>query len=176
MLIRSSAAATAARFAFAAFAIVALSASAEAANITFVATNGNDANPCTVITAPCKTLQRAYTVTPINGTINVLTSLESTLTINKNITVIGDGVAIVGSIVIGTSSTSAVVTLRGLALNGAKIYNNGIRIDAAAAVHIEDCTVERYTKRHQALRVHRHQALRFRHRLARQRRQRPLCL
>ena len=37
---------------------------AEAAHITFVASNGNDANPCTVLTAPCKTLQRAYTVTP----------------------------------------------------------------------------------------------------------------
>ena len=145
MLIRSFAAATAARLAFAAFAIFAFSAAAEAANITFVAANGNDANPCTVITAPCKTLQRAYTVTPINGTINVLTSLDTaTLAINKNITVVGNGVAIVGSIVIGTSSTNAVVTLRGLALNGAKIYTNGIRIDAAAAVHIEDCTVERY--------------------------------
>ena len=120
------------------------SAAAEAAGLTFVAANGNDANPCTVITAPCKTLQRAYTVTPINGTINVLTSLESTLTINKNIIVAGNGVEIVGSIVIGTSSTNAVVTLRGLALNGAKIYNNGIRIDAAAVVHIEECTVERY--------------------------------
>ena len=130
MLIRSFAAATAARLVFATFAIVALSAAAEAANITFVAANGNDANPCTVITAPCKTLQRAYTVTPINGTINVLTSLDNaTLAINKNITVIGDGVAIVGAIAIGTSSTNAVVTLRGLALNGAKIYTNGIRID-----------------------------------------------
>ena len=75
-----------------------------------------------------------------------MTPLDTaTLAINKNITIAGDGVAIVGSIAIGTSSTNAVVTLRGLNLNGAKIYPNGIRIDAAAAVHIENCTVERYT-------------------------------
>ena len=35
--------------------------------------------------------------------------------------------------------------MRGLQLNGVGIIANGIRIDSAAAVHIEDCTVERYT-------------------------------
>jgi hypothetical protein len=137
-------AAAAARLVFAAFAILAFSAVAEAAPlITFVASDGNDANPCSVVTAPCKTLQRAVNVAAANGTVKVLTPLQNNAVITKNITISGDGAPIVGIIVI--NSSTAVVTLRGLALNGIGGFANGIRIDAAAAVHIEDCTVERYT-------------------------------
>ena len=70
---------TAVRLVFAAFAIFAFSAAAEAAvYISYVASNGNDANPCTVVTAPCKTLPRAVAVTSANGTVKVLTALQST--------------------------------------------------------------------------------------------------
>ena len=142
MLIRSFGG-SAARLVFAAFAIFACSAAAEAQYITYVATNGNDANACTVITAPCKTLQRAVTATSANGTVRVLTPLTSSVFINKSITIEGVRPTIVGQITIG--SATAIVTLRGLALNGVGGYANGIRIDSAATVHIEDCTVERYT-------------------------------
>jgi hypothetical protein len=128
---------------FAAFASLAFAPAAEAAYISFVAANGNDANPCTVVTAPCKTLARAYSVTPANGTIRILTPLQGNLLITKNVIVEGNGATVVGAIII--DNAAATVTLRGLALNGVKNLANGIRIDAAAAVHIEDCTVERYT-------------------------------
>ena len=132
------------RLAYAAFAIVAFSASASAAPyIFFVAANGNDANPCTVVTAPCKTLQRAVNVTPANGTVSVLTALQGHVTINKSITISGDGAPIVGTITISGASTKA--TLRGLELNGVGIIATGINVTSAAAVHIEDSTVERYT-------------------------------
>jgi len=108
-----------------------------------VASNGNDANPCTVVTAPCKTLARAYSATPGNGTIRVLTPLQGALTIGKNLTIEGNGATIVGGIAI--YSSAAIVTLRGLSLDGVRNVATGIRIDAAATVHIEDCTVERYT-------------------------------
>jgi hypothetical protein len=142
MFVRSYA--TAVRLVFAVLAISAFSAAANAAvYISYVASNGNDANPCTVVTAPCKTLARAYNVTSANGTIRVLTALQSNLTIAKNMTISGDGAPIVGTIVISGASTIA--TLRGLELNGVGIIASGIRIDSAAAVHIEDCTVKRYT-------------------------------
>ena len=115
---------------------------AAAQYITYVATNGNDANPCTVVTAPCKTLQRSVNVTTANGTVRVLTPLISSVFINKSITIEGVRPTIVGQITIG--GAAAVVTLRGLALDGVGGYVNGIRIDSAAKVHIEDCTVERY--------------------------------
>ena len=142
MFIRSFGGA-AAWFVAAAFAILAFSAAAEAQYITYVASNGNDANPCTVVTAPCKTLQKAVNAALANGTVRVLTPLTSSVFINKNITISGDGAIIIGQITIG--GATAVVTLRGLALDGVGGYVNGIRIDSAAAVHIEDCTVERYT-------------------------------
>jgi hypothetical protein len=130
-------------FVFAVFAISAFSTAANAAvYISYVASNGNDANPCTVVSAPCKTLARAYNVTSANGTIRVLTALQSNLNIAKNITISGDGAPIVGTFVISGASTKAI--LQGLQLNGVGILANGIRIDSAAAVHIEDCTIERY--------------------------------
>jgi len=49
----------------------------------------------------------------------------------------------VGAIIV--NSAAATVTLRGLSLDGVKNLATGIRVDAAAAVHVEDCTVERYT-------------------------------
>jgi hypothetical protein len=133
----------AARLVFAAFAIAAFSSTAEAAlSITYVASNGNDANPCTVVTAPCETLTRAVSVTPTNGTVRVLTALQGNVVITKSITISGDGAPVVGTITISGASTIA--TLRGLELNGVGIIANGIRIDSAAAIHIENCTVERY--------------------------------
>jgi hypothetical protein len=133
-----------AQIVFAAFALSEFSAAAQAATfITYVASNGKDTNPCNVVTAPCRTLQRAVSTTLTNGTVTVLTPLQSSATLTKSITIAGDGIAIVGTIVI--ANASAIVTLRGLALDGVKGVANGIRIDSAAAVHIENCTVEHYT-------------------------------
>jgi hypothetical protein len=127
----------------AALGLLSLANPAAAQYITYVAANGNDANPCVAVTAPCKTLQRGVNVTPANGTVRVLTPLQSSVFINKSITIEGARPTIVGQITI--NSATAVVTLRGLALNGVGGYVNGIRIDSAAAVRIEDVTVERYT-------------------------------
>ena len=142
MLIRSFRV-IAAKLAFAAFAVFAFSAAAEAAVITFVASNGNDANACSLVTAPCKTLQRAVNVISADGTVRLLTPLVGGATLNKSIMIDGNGASIVGQIIV--ASPSAVVTLRGLALNGIRAAPHGIRIDSAAAVHIENCTIERYT-------------------------------
>lgn len=143
MLIRSFAGA-AALLLFAAGAILASSGAAEAAvYIAYVAANGNNANPCTVATAPCRTLQRAVNVATTNATVRVLTPLQGGAIITRSITIEGSGATVVGAIVV--NSPSAVVTLRGLALNGVGSFVSGIRVDSAAAMHIEDCTVEHYT-------------------------------
>ena len=126
-------------------AMFAWSASADAAaSITYVASNGKDANPCTVITAPCKTLQRAVDVTSDFGTVRVLTPLQGSVTVAHPITIAGDSVTIVGQITIASTES---VTLQGLALDGDYdgSFLAGILINSAAAVHIEHCTVERYT-------------------------------
>jgi hypothetical protein len=127
----------------AALSLLSLATPATAQYLTFVSATGNDANNCLVQASPCKTLQKAINVTAANGEVRLLSRLISNGYINKSITIDGAGNTLIGQIVI--NSASAVVTLRGLSLNGIRAFANGIRIDSAAEVHIEDCTVERYT-------------------------------
>jgi hypothetical protein len=123
--------------------LLSLATPAAAQYLTFVSATGNDANNCLVQASPCKTLQKAINVTAARGEVRLLSRLVSTGFINKSITIDGAGNTLVGAITI--NSASAVVTLRGLGLNGVGGYVNGVNIINAAAVHIEDCTVERYT-------------------------------
>ena len=114
----------------------------EAQTITYVSAVGNDANPCNVITAPCRTLQRGINTVLAGGEVRLLTSLQGNAVITKSLSIAGDGATLVGTIVV--NSASAVVTLRGLALDGFNGFANGVDIDAAAVVQIQDCTIERY--------------------------------
>ena len=127
----------------AALGLLSLANPAAAQYLTFVSATGNDANNCLVQASPCKTLQRAINVTTARGEVRLLSRLVSSGYINKSITIDGAGNTIVGAITI--NSASAVVILRGLGLNGVGGYPNGINIISAAAVHIEDTKVERYT-------------------------------
>jgi hypothetical protein len=136
---------TAARLTFAAFAVFAFSATAQAAvYLTFVSAAGVDTRPCSVQTQPCKTLQRAVNVTGAGGVIRILSDLPGqNAAIAKSLTVEGGGNTMIGTIIV--NNASAVVALRGLNLTGRGAVANGIRILSAAAVHIETSTVERYT-------------------------------
>ncbi len=142
MLVRSIAAA---RLVFAAFAVFAFAAAAQAQLLTFVSNAGDDTRPCTVQAQPCKTLLRAAAVTLASGTVRILSDLAAQPATNivRSVTVEGGGNSVIGAITI--SASAAVVTLRGLHLTGRDALANGIIINSAAAVHIEDCAVERYT-------------------------------
>jgi hypothetical protein len=117
------------------------------ASLTFVSATGDDTKPCTVEAQPCKTLQRAITVTPASGEIRLLSNLPlQAPSIAKSLTINGGGNTMVGKITI--NSASAIVTLRRLNLTrGGGAYVVGVNIINAAAVHIEECTVERFTQR-----------------------------
>jgi hypothetical protein len=89
-------------------------------------------------------LQRAATVTVAGGLIRVLSDLPGqSVSITKSLIIEGGGNSVIGTIVV--NNASAVVTLRRLNLTGRGAVANGIRILSAAAVHIEESTVERYT-------------------------------
>jgi hypothetical protein len=119
---------------------------AAAAPLTFVSATGDDTKPCTVQAQPCKTLQKGISVTPAGGEIRILSQLPSqNATIGSSLTVNGGGHTMLGKIII--NSASAVVTLRDLSLNGRGLTDRGIDIVNAVAVHIEGCTVERYTSK-----------------------------
>jgi hypothetical protein len=131
-----------------------LAAGYSQATVRFVATTGNDGNPCSR-TAPCRTLQEAHDKSASGDEVQVLNSGEfgPTLSITKSITISAVGVSasmhkpnFTGS-VITISNASAEVVLRGLHLSGrssSAFSGVGLAIDEAAAVHIDQCIIERF--------------------------------
>jgi hypothetical protein len=120
-----------------------LATSAQAGRLSYVSSTGNDANACT-LAAPCRTLQHAVAATKAGGEVRLIDSARhlGPVAIDKSITISGGGATVfAGPITI--NAPGAVVTLRGLVLNGDLVSHgsNGINIVAAATVHIERCTV-----------------------------------
>jgi hypothetical protein len=128
----------------AAFALLLNAAPASAQFLSFVSATGNDTNSCFVQASPCKTLQRAINQTSAGGEIQLLSTLPAQLvTVAKSLTIDGGDNTMIGTITI--NSASAIVRLRRLSLTGRHAVATGINIINAAAVHIEECSVERYT-------------------------------
>jgi len=134
------------------FVLLTLSAAAQAqATRTWVSGVGDDANPCSR-TAPCKTFAGAISKTAANGEINVLDpGGYGGVTITKSISIIADHVE-AGVLVSGTNAiiinagNTGIVTLRGLDIEGLNTGLTGIRVLSAGAVHVENCTINRFTQ------------------------------
>jgi len=115
---------------------------AHGAAISFVASNGKDANPCSRA-KPCRTLQEGVDKASDGGDVVVVDSgfYGNALTITKSIAITAIGVtAALRSIEI--DNAGATVILRGLLFAGKPANAHGITITSAASVHIEDCVIE----------------------------------
>lgn len=115
--------------------------------IVYVSGKGSDSKACT-LAAPCRNFTRAINMVAGNGTIRVLDSASyGNATIPRSLTIDGGG----NVVALGTRFTinraGAVVTLRGLVMDGRELGTdlNGITISAASAVHIEDCDISSYS-------------------------------
>jgi hypothetical protein len=131
----------------AASALVLVAAAAQAQNVRFIASNGDNANDCLRAT-PCRTLQKGINKTPSGGELQILDSANygKDATVDKAITISADGIsATIGALTI--DAPGAVVVLRGLLLTGANVpaNSNGVHILNAAKVHILRCEIERFT-------------------------------
>jgi hypothetical protein len=127
-------------------------------NHTWVSHSGTDSNGCED-TSPCQTFSGALAQTLSGGEISCLDSgsfgLPSPLTITQSVTINCNGVVASSNTDVGFNCVSditinapqGVVTLRGLDIVGLNCGTNGIVIQAAAAVYIEDCTVENFSER-----------------------------
>jgi hypothetical protein len=137
------------------FGVALMSASlAEAqATRTWVSGTGSDANPCSR-TAPCQTWAGAISKTADGGYIVALDPGGfGQVTITKSLTLDG-GAGLAGVLVtfggsgIVVNSPSAVVILRNLSIEGAGSTPNpganGIRVIAAAQVHVEHCSIKNF--------------------------------
>src|SRR5690348_11709306 len=118
---------------------------------TWVSGVGDDANPCSR-TAPCKTFQGAISKTATGGEIDCLDPGGfGPVTITKSITFdcIGTNGSILAANVTGilVNGSGAVVNLRNMTISGAAgapsvTGGNGIRILNAAAVNLDNVTIE----------------------------------
>ena len=127
-----------------------LLASAQATR-TWVSGVGDDANPCSR-TAPCKTFAGAISKTAAGGEISALDPGGfGAVTITKAITINGDG-DLAGILVAGTNGitiaagASDVVILRSLSIAGVNSGLDGVRLNSAAQLVIENSTIYGFTQ------------------------------
>ena len=113
---------------------------------TWISGVGDDANPCSR-TAPCKTWAGAIAKTAPAGEMDALDPGGfGALTITKSITLDGSA-ALAGVLVAGTNGivvaagSSDVVILRNIDFNGLGTGLNGISIQTAGDVRIENCKI-----------------------------------
>jgi hypothetical protein len=119
---------------------------------TWVSGVGDDVNPCSR-TAPCKTFAGAISKTAAGGEINCLDPGGfGTVTTTKSITIdctgtLG-GLLGAGTFGVTVNGAGAIVTLRGLEINGgtpAQLGTFGVRFLQGARLNIEDCVIFNFT-------------------------------
>jgi hypothetical protein len=108
-------------------------ASAQARARVFVASYGNDSNPCT-FGSPCKTFQQAVNVVDAGGEVTAIDSAGfGPISITKSVTItspagVEAGIAApapsAAAITITTSASNQIITLSGLTLDGANVSNS----------------------------------------------------
>ena len=120
---------------------------------TFVSSLGDDGNNCNRLT-PCRTFQRAHDATLSLGEITVLDpGGYGAVTINKNISIINDGVGEAGILVSGglvgitiNAPADANISLRGITIKGIGFGGGvGIVFNSGALLSMERCVVRNLT-------------------------------
>ncbi|MBI3150338.1 MAG: right-handed parallel beta-helix repeat-containing protein [Betaproteobacteria bacterium] len=127
--------------------------SAYAAQRTFVATSGNDANTASNCsnTAPCRGFTAALTVTDTGGEIIVLTSGGyGPVTINKSVSIIAPegiyaGISVFSGDGITIATPGVAVVLRGLSINRLGGSGYGIVMTAGDSLIVQNCTISNFT-------------------------------
>lgn len=141
-------------FALAAVACLVLTAGSASAAFsrTYVSANGDDANDCSLAT-PCRYFSGAVPKTLTGGEIVAITDGEyGSVTINKALTVMAApgvhaalGRKVDENVVTVSAGSAAVVVLRNLYISRISQGGHGIEVTSAGSLHIENCTVARFT-------------------------------
>src|SRR5262249_19038373 len=113
---------------------------------TWVAGQGDDANPCSR-QAPCRSFAAAISKTRAGGEINCLDAGGfGTLTITKSIAI--QCAYSEGGVEVGTNNTividapsGTIVALRGLDIHGGGTAGSGITFRQAGMLHVENCII-----------------------------------
>jgi hypothetical protein len=116
-------------------------------NARYISITGNNDNNCS-LAAPCRTLQRGIKATPAGGDLRILDSgfYGGNATVNKSMTISGNGSTVFLDNPITINNPEAVVALRELVLDGQGTGTDGILISEAASVHIERCVIHGFAE------------------------------
>jgi hypothetical protein len=124
---------------------------------TYVSHSGSDTGDCSTLANPCRSLAHALTQTAIGGQIFCLDAgaAGSTFTITTAVSINCSEATAQGFFglcgnAITINAPGSVVTLRGLDVSGyyySGCMTNGIVIQAAIAVSIEDCVIEAFPQK-----------------------------
>ena|GEM_PF-952476 len=114
---------------------------------TFASSSGNDANDCTLLTTPCRSIGQAIFQVAASGEVIVISPGEyeaAALTITKSVKVTSPSgtVAFVRQ-PITINAPGHRVALRGLTLKGTGA-GNSITLTAADSLSIEECAIDRW--------------------------------
>ncbi len=116
---------------------------------TFVASNGNDANGCTLV-APCRSFGAAITKTSPSGEVIVLDSAGyGTVTITKSVSITAPqgvyaGISATSGAGVTVDAPGATVVLRGLSING-QGGDFGVSVSQVDRLRIEGCVIANMT-------------------------------
>lgn len=124
-------------------------AHAQAASRTFVSGHGVDSGSCGP-TAPCRSFSYAHSQTDAGGEITVLDPAGyGSVTITKALSIVNDGVGEAG-VTTATSGANGItiaagpndaVTLEGLTLVGSGIGNDGVLLNSAGSLIVQNCVI-----------------------------------
>ena len=117
----------------------------------FVASYGNDANPCT-FGSPCKTFQQAVTVVDAGGEVTAIDSAGfGPINITKSVSITSpDGVeaGIVpvsgGNAITINAGPSDAIVLRGLTLDGTSGGFNGVVFNSGGSLTVTNCVAQNF--------------------------------
>ncbi len=115
----------------------------------FVAAQGSDSNPCTLV-QPCLTFQHAHDTVAAGGVIDVLSPADyGVVTITKAISIQGHGFAGLavtsGYGITINAGASDKVSLRGLLIDGVGSGTTGIQFNTGASLDIQECLIRNFT-------------------------------
>jgi hypothetical protein len=115
----------------------------------YLASDGNDANPCT-LQLPCRLLPAALAAVADGGEVWLLDSANfntAQVTVSKSVTILaipgalGSVVATGGASGLRIDGASVVVSLRNLVLVGLGSSVHGVHFFNGAALHVADCEI-----------------------------------
>jgi len=137
----------------AAFACSLATTPANARARVFVASYGNDSNPCT-FGSPCKTFQQAVNVVDAGGEVTAIDSAGfGPIFIKHAVTItsppgVEAGIVPSGNntaIIVDTTAPTDAIVLRGLTLNGSGIGTTGINFIYGKSLVVENCVISNFS-------------------------------